>query len=93
VVSVPDLRTKALGYLRDEKVRVIEADTTKPELRPHRVSALVQGHFGRYLIVFKDGKWVCSCGSSEPCAHLAAVQMVTGWPSVASKQHAQAVSV
>ncbi|MFG1963173.1 hypothetical protein [Nonomuraea sp. NPDC049028] len=83
---MPDVRTKALSYLRDEKVRVLFAETVKPNLRPHTVGALVQGFNARYWIELEKGRWLCSCGSSTPCAHLAAVQIITGWPSAASKQ-------
>lgn len=83
---MPDVRTKALSYLRDERVRVLFAETVKPNLRPHTVGALVQGFKARYWIELEKGRWLCSCGSSDPCAHLAAVQIVTGWPSAASKQ-------
>lgn len=86
---MPDLRTKALGYLRDEKVRVLYAETVKPDLRPHTVGALVQGFNARYWIELQGGRWLCSCGTSEACAHLAAVQIITGWPSAASRPAAK----
>jgi hypothetical protein len=89
---MPDLRAKALGYLRDEKVRVLYAATIKPNLRPHTVGALVQGFNGRYWVEFDSDRWLCSCGSSEACAHVAAVQIITGWPSPASKAAAKAVT-
>jgi hypothetical protein len=81
---MPDVRSKALSYLRDERVRVLFAETTKPNLRPHTVGALVQGFQGRYWVEFERNRWLCSCGTAD-CAHLAAVQLVTGYPSVAAK--------
>jgi hypothetical protein len=89
---VPDIRTKALGYLRDEKVRILEAATVKPALRPYQVTAMVQGFNGRYLIIFKADQWMCSCAATDRCAHVAAVQLITGWPSAASRTLAQAAS-
>jgi hypothetical protein len=56
------------------------------------VGALVQGFNARYWIELQNERWLCSCGSSEPCAHLAAVQIVTGWPSAASKTLAKTAS-
>ncbi|WP_157253118.1 hypothetical protein [Nonomuraea typhae] len=79
-----DVRTKALSYLRDEKVRILGANWSKPDLRPYRVSALVKGFHGLYWVRLNADGWLCSCGTRD-CAHLAAVQMVTGYPSQASK--------
>lgn len=81
---MPDLRTSALAYLRDQKVRVLEAITHGDELRPVVVRALVQGHNGRYEITFANNVWSCTCGRGE-CAHVAAVALITGWPSAAAK--------
>jgi hypothetical protein len=89
---MPDLRSKVLAYVRDEKVRVLHAETVKPNLRPHTVGALVQGFNARYWVELQKGRWLCSCGSAEPCAHLAAVQLVTGYPSAASKTAGQVAS-
>ncbi|MFF0864218.1 SWIM zinc finger family protein [Nonomuraea sp. NPDC003560] len=89
---MPDLRTKVLGYLRDEKVRILEAATVKPALRPHLVTALVQGFNGRYLVLFLQDSWSCSCTGGDGCAHIAAVQLVTGWPSAASRTSAAVVA-
>lgn len=78
------LRAKALGYLRDERVRVVGAATPEGHLRPYQVTAFVQGHTGRRVVQFDAGAWSCSC-AAETCPHVAAVQLVTGWPSAASK--------
>jgi hypothetical protein len=92
---MPDLRAKALGYLRDGRVTVICALWERPKLHPHTVSAVVQGTQNRYWVRRNpDQGWLCSCGVVEPCAHLAAVQLVTGYPSAAQKagQDGQAVA-
>lgn len=81
---MPDVRSKALSYLRDERVRILFAETVKPNLRPHTIGALVQGFQGRYWVEFDHNRWLCSCGTTD-CAHLAAVQMVTGYQSAATK--------
>lgn len=91
---MPDLRTKALGYLRDGKVTVLGALWDRPALHPHTVSAIVQGFQGRYWVRRNPERgWLCSCGSTETCAHLAAVQLVTGYPSAAAKSPAEAQAV
>lgn len=80
-----DVRSKVLGYVRDAKVRVIKADgATKPLLIPTRVGAIVQGFQAQYWIRLNRDGWLCSCGA-DGCAHLAAVQLVTGHPSAAEK--------
>lgn len=83
---MPDVRSKALGYLRDGKVRVLGANSSKPDLRPYRVSAIVKGFNGLYWVRLQQpgDSWLCSCGTTG-CAHLAAVQLVTGYPSAADK--------
>lgn len=82
---MPDIRSKVLGYVRDAKVRVIEAHgAVKPALIPMRVGAIVQGFHGQYWIRLNRDGWLCSCGTTG-CAHLAAVQLVTGHPSAADK--------
>lgn len=78
------VRRKALGYLRDERVRVTSAVTPPHALRPYTVSALVDGHNGRYRVTFDAGAWSCTC-ERLACAHAAAVQLVTGWTGPASK--------
>jgi hypothetical protein len=82
---VADVRTKALGYLRDGRVRVLGANWNKPALRPYRVSAIVKGFHGLYWVRLQEPEnWLCSCGTTG-CAHLAAVQLVTGYPGAADK--------
>ena len=77
-------RARALNYLRGERVRIVSATTPPHALRPHEVTALVDGHSGRYTVRFDAGAWSCSCAAAD-CPHVAAVQLVTGWPSAASK--------
>lgn len=83
-VDRAEVRRKALVYLRDEKVRIISAGTPEGQLRPYEVTAYVQGHQDRHTVRFEAGAWSCSCLRAG-CPHRAAVQMVTGWPSAASK--------
>lgn len=79
------IRSRALRYLRNERVRIVAAATPVGELRPFDVTALVQGHQERRTVRFDGSEWSCSCTRVE-CAHIAAVQLVTGWPSAASKE-------
>ncbi|MFI6883421.1 hypothetical protein [Streptosporangium canum] len=81
---MPDVRSKALGYLRDGRVTLLTVNTAKHSLRPYAVGAMVQGFQGRYWVRLNAQGWLCSCALAE-CAHAAAVQLVTGWPSAASK--------
>ena len=90
---MPDLRAKALAYLRDAKVAVIYARTAADERRPHAVVAIVQGHTGAHVVSLDidHGKgWLCTCNGAKPdvhdsCAHTAAVQLVTNHPSPAER--------
>ncbi len=79
-----DVRTKALAYLRDERVRVVSAGTPEGHLRPYQVTAYVNGYTGRHTVTFEAGAWSCTCGAVG-CAHAAAVQLITGWQGPASK--------
>jgi hypothetical protein len=79
-----DVRSKALSYLREEDVRIIHADTPPGGTRPDEVRALVRGYQQTYRVVLTAGVWSCVCGSDE-CAHVASVQLVTGYRSAASK--------
>lgn len=84
-----DLRAKALGYLRDAKVHVLHARTEPSARRPVEVVAIVEAHTGVRRVELTAGSWACSCqavvSDGQPCAHLAAVQLVTNWPSAAAK--------
>jgi hypothetical protein len=81
------IRDAALGYLRDGKVVVHVAADRKPAQR--RAPSIRADVFGRtrYVVGHElDRGWWCSCTRPErPCRHMAAVQLVTGYPSAAAK--------
>jgi hypothetical protein len=79
-----DVRSRALGYLRDGAVAVFHARSPRDGTPPHELVAKVEGHHGRYIVDFLDGTWTCTC-CKPACAHLAAVQLVTGHTSPAAK--------
>lgn len=84
---MPDIRAKALAYLRDGKVRVLTASAF--DRRPHLVIAHVDGHSSTHKVRFTStGRWLCTCPLTTDCAHIAAVQLVTGHPSAAQKTSA-----
>ena len=80
---MPDLRSKALGYLRSGAVSVFDVRLTSTE---KLVSAFVQGHAQKHVVdgvIPRNGdpeRWSCSCGKhlELTCPHRAAVQLVTG---------------
>lgn len=82
-----DVRSKACSYLRAGRVDLLEvqpSDNPQPAW-PNAagyVRAVVKGFSGTYLVGLADGNWTCC---PKPCAHVAAVQVVTGWPSLARK--------
>lgn len=86
-----DLRAKALGYLRDANVTVRHARQRRLDPAPCEILATVQGHRARYVVELLDGAaWNCTCqgftlGTTRPCAHIAAVQLITGHQSAAAK--------
>ena len=77
-----DLRSRALAYLRSGAVTIGAARRPAPAERPEFVSARVVGHHAAYLVRLQRGAWTCSCQSvfsdGQTCAHVAAVQLVTG---------------
>lgn len=87
------LRPKALAALREGRVKVIRARTPAdaPSSPQHEVVAVVQSSHNervRHVVDFLDGLWTCVTGTVEceqPCAPVAAVQLVTGHESVAAK--------
>lgn len=89
---MPDLRAKALSYLRDGKVRVSHATSAGVSRTPYNVLAYVDGYTGVRLVRFTANAWSCSCGQDE-CAHAAAVQLVTGHRSAAAKPAARREAV
>lgn len=84
-----DIRNKALRYLRDGLVTMRSVTTHPGERRACAVDAQVSGARGVHKVRYdvSAGRWSCSCGRNggpfQPCPHVAAVQMVTGHPSVA----------
>lgn len=89
---MPDVRSKALSYLRDGRVTLLTVNTAKHTLQPFAVGAMVQGFKGRYWVRLNAQGWLCSCATAG-CAHAAAVQLVTGWPSAADKEVKDAEAV
>ena len=94
-----DLRSKALGYLRAGAVKVCEVrDVGWPGQPGHYriVMATVQGHAQVHAVdgtmpTDGDEAWTClPCKLAQPCAHIAAVQLVTGGKTGA-RQVAQGV--
>ena len=85
---MPDLRSQSLHYLRDGRVKVLDAITPEGELRPVVVRARVDGHHGAYEVVLADTVWSCPCGRLV-CPHIPAVQLCTNWPSKAAKTYRQ----
>jgi hypothetical protein len=80
------VRTRALGYLREGKVTVLRSATEQDGRRPYAVQATVRGHRDTYWVELMPSQgWVSSCGCETECPHRAAVQIVTGWPSLAAK--------
>lgn len=79
------IRTKALAYLRDGNVIVRSAVPADHGRAPFQVRADVIGQNSTYLVQLTtcDG-WTCTC-KNDGCAHVAAVQLVTGHKSAAAK--------
>lgn len=83
-----DVRAKACSYLRAGKVTVTGAAATKHDghRRADAVHAYVDGHSSTYVVDLADGAWTCTCHRPAECAHVVAVQLVTGHPSLARKE-------
>lgn len=81
-----DVRAKACHYLRDGKVTLLSASPQmQDQPRPDVVYARVVGHSSTYVVTLAEGAWNCTCSRPAECAHVAAVQLVTGHPSLARK--------
>ena len=81
-----DLRAKALSYLRDGKVTILSARSERPERTARSVGAIVQGFHGEHWVRGELAGWRCTCNGEAPasdCAHIAAVQLITGHPTPA----------
>jgi uncharacterized Zn finger protein len=76
-----DVRSLACSYVRNSAVRVVKARHGDP---PTFVRARVSGRQTTYFVRLTDGVWACSCGEPDSCAHVAAVQLVTGHDGLAS---------
>jgi hypothetical protein len=59
------IEQKAERLLLDRSV-VIKAD-----------AARVKGDHGEYSVIFRDGRWWCSCPARKKCSHILAVELVT----------------
>ncbi len=81
---MPDVRSKALAYLRSGAVRVLLASTVSYADRPYWVQPRVEGHKSTYIVRLDGASapWTCTCREAG-CAHAAAVQLATGHPSAA----------
>jgi len=71
-------------YLRDGRVTILETWPADRHPRDH-VDAQVVGRNTTHLVTF-GGDWSCTCGKPAECAHVAAVQLVTGFASAAAKR-------
>lgn len=83
---MPTFRQKALGYFRNQDIRVTQAITPEGAIQPVFVEGIVRGYHRLYTVRFENGVWTCTCDlSSQPeCAHRAAIQLVTGHRSPAA---------
>lgn len=74
------LRSKALTVLRSGRLTVIRtastADNTVAEFTAKVQSSREGG--ATYAVDLAFGRWSCTCGSHDICAHIAAAQLVTG---------------
>jgi hypothetical protein len=82
-----DVRSQACAYLRAGQVTVFVATGRDDVNRPMAVRAYVQGQSGRYFVRRNyDGCWLCSCeAEGYGCAHIASVQLVTGYDGLARR--------
>lgn len=80
------IRNQAPTYLRNGRVTVRRAGgPSDGPRRPATVRADVVGANATYFIGLEAGDWLCTCGERTGCRHIAAVQLVTGHPSPATK--------
>jgi hypothetical protein len=56
---VPDLRSRALAYLRGHNVAVVRADPCEERARPVLVWARVHGHYGCHKVTLLRWQWSC----------------------------------
>jgi len=81
-----DVRTQACAYLRNGKVTVLSATWDGDGRRADAAYAQVAGRSATYLVELSLKGWSCTCERPADCPHIAAVQLVTGWPSLARRQ-------
>ncbi|MEV0616099.1 hypothetical protein AB0I81_22490 [Nonomuraea sp. NPDC050404] len=81
-----DVRAKACSYLRAGAVKVHVAMPPAGARLATHIEADVEGHSSTYVVRLTENGWTCTCGRAEECAHAAAVQICTGWPSLARKE-------
>lgn len=74
-VEAARLRRGALAALREGRVTVLTAATSRASGRPELVLAEVRGHTGRHVVELTRGGWSCSC-SAGLCSHQVAVRLV-----------------
>lgn len=89
------IRERALSCLRDGRVQIMLARTTTADVlndqAPFEVMAFVTSSRTanvRYVVDFMSSAWGCTCRDGRGCAHIAAVQLVTGHESAAAKLRA-----
>lgn len=72
-----DVRAQACAYARNGAVNVTRRDRGS-------IDATVHGHARPYEVHRRKHGWTCQCGEPDVCPHVAAVQLVTGYPGLAS---------
>lgn len=80
----PELRKKALAVLREGRLQLQHVTCRRTAHDVDEVVGRVQSSRAggpAYAVDFLDDCWTCTCRPNELCAHIAAVQMVTGHSS------------
>jgi hypothetical protein len=90
---VTDVRAQALSCLRDGRVQIVHARCIKvaggpPDEVIAKVASARPDSNRVYVVDHMDGLWTCTCRLLEGCAHIAAVQLVTGHRSAAARDAA-----
>lgn len=85
-----DVRSSALAYLREGQVRAHTVATAPGASSPCLVLATVHGHTGRHNVTYDatrpdSTRWSCTCWRTHDCAHIAAVGIWAGFPSLAAR--------
>jgi hypothetical protein len=87
-----DTRKGALSVLREGRLSLLHVVTDyEQEFKLITAVGRVQGHRGIYVIDYDGDAWTCTCGphmrGERPrCAHIHAVQLVTGLPEPATRE-------